>query len=153
MSKNLLIEQLRQKRLKLLKAYVFHVGWFTSTCASAATDAVDIALTTSLWLTLITVVPVLIYTVVVHNAIRAVDPSAPSVGMKEMIITTVALTPFESGLFLPARNLWVARSVLRAWDKARAFHPIRCINLLPPMPHRPNNGLQPTNSRCARICG
>ena len=131
MNKNLLIEQLRKKRLSLLKAYVLHVGWFTSTCASAATDVLDVALTTSLWLTLITVVPVLIYTVTVHKAIRAVDPGAPSVGLKEIIITTVALTPFESGLFLPARNLWVARNVLRAWDKARAFRLVRRINLLP----------------------
>jgi hypothetical protein len=131
MNKSMLIEQLRRKRLRLLKAYILHVGWFTSTCASAATDAIDIALTTSLWLTLITVVPVLIYTVIVHKAIRAVDPGAPSVGLKEIIITTVALTPFESGLFLPARNLWVARSVLRAWDKARVFRLIRRINLLP----------------------
>ena len=134
MNKRLLVEQLRQKRLRLLKAYVLHVGWFTSTCASAATDAIDIALTTSLWLTLITVVPVLIYTVTVHKAIRAVDPSAPSVGLKEMIITTIALTPFESGLLLPARNLWVARSVLRAWDKSIAFRLIRRINLLRRVP-------------------
>ncbi len=130
MNKNLLMEQLRKKRRALLKAYVLHVGWFTSTCASAATDTMDIALTTSLWLTLITVVPVLIYTAIVHKAIRVVDPSAPSGGLKEIIITTIALTPFESVLFLPARNLWVARSVLRAWDKARAFRLIRRINLL-----------------------
>lgn len=129
MDKRLLVEQLRKKRTRLLKAYVLHVGWFTSTCASAATDAMDLTLVTSLWLTLITVAPVLIYTVIVHKATRAVDPGAPSVGLREVIITTVAFTPFESGILLPARNLWVSRGVLRAWDKAHALQLIRRINL------------------------
>lgn len=138
MDKAALIEQLRKKRMRLLKAYVLHVGWFTSTCVSAATDAVPITIATSLWLTLITVVPVLIYTVATHKAIRAVEPSAPSVGLGTVIITTVLFTPLESGLLLPLRNLWVAGAILRAWDRARAFVPIRRINLLRWTAHSPN---------------
>lgn len=120
MEKTLLIEQLRKKRLRLLKAYVLHVGWFTSMCASAATDATHIAVASSVWLTLITVVPVLIYTFVVHKAIRAVEPRARSAGLAQIIVTVVLFTPFEAGLLLPAKNLWVSRCILRAWDKALA---------------------------------
>lgn len=122
-----LIEHLRKRRSLLLKAYVIHVGWFTSTCAFAATDGTHIAIATSLWLALVTVPPVLIYTVLVHKACRAIDPAARSVGLMPVILTSIFLTPFESGLVLPAKNLWVSRCILRAWDKARTigFQPDR----------------------------
>jgi hypothetical protein len=35
-----------------------------------------------------------------------------------IVLFTLFLTPFESGLILPARNLLVSRRMLRAWDKA-----------------------------------
>ena len=119
MEKAVLIEKLRRKRSILLKVYVFHVGWFTSTCASAATDATQLALPALLLLTLITVPPVLFYTVSVHRACRAIDPSAHSVGIVPVILFTIFLTPFESGLVLPVKNLWVSRCILRAWERAQ----------------------------------
>lgn len=115
-----LIELLRRKHALLLKAYLIHVGWLTSTCAFAATDVTQIGLTTSLWLTLITVPPVLLYTVSVHKACRAIDPRARTAGWMLIILFTLFLTPFESGLILPARNLLVSRRMLRAWDKTLA---------------------------------
>jgi len=117
MSKTTLIETLRAKRRLLLKAYVFHVLWFISSCATAATDSVEIAMPILLLLTLITVPPVLFYTVVVHKACRAVEPSASSAGVASVVFFTVFFTPFESGLVLPAKNLLVSRNILRAWDK------------------------------------
>lgn len=115
-----LIEHLRKKRLLLLKAYIVHLGWFTSTCAFAATDGTPLAVATSLWLALISVPPVLMYTVSVHKACRAIDPNARSVGLVPVLLATILLTPFESGLVLPARNLWVSRCILGAWDRALA---------------------------------
>jgi hypothetical protein len=115
-----LIELLRRKRMLLLKAYVFHVGWPASTCAFAATDSMQVGLTTSLWLTLVTVPPVLLYTVSVHKACRAIDPRAKTAGWIPIILFTLFLTPFESGLILPAKNLLVSRRILRKWDKALA---------------------------------
>lgn len=113
-----LIDHLRKRRALLLKAYVIHVGWFASTCAFAATDAAQIELATSLWLTLLTVPPVLLYTVSVHKACRAIDPSAKTAGWFPVIFFTIFLTPLESGLILPAKNLLVSRRILRACDKA-----------------------------------
>ena len=84
--------------------------------AFAATDAPQVGLTTSLWLTLITVPPVLLYTVSVHKACRAIDPAAKTVGWATIILFTVFLTPFESGLILPAKNLLVSRRILRKWE-------------------------------------
>ena len=118
MEQALLIDQLRRKRMRLLKAYVLHVGWFFSTCAFAATDATQIGLTTSLLLTLITVPPVLFYSVSVHKACRAIDPNARTAGIVPIIFFTIFLTPFESGLVLPARNLWVSRKILLAQSHA-----------------------------------
>jgi hypothetical protein len=115
MKRTFLIDQLRKKRKLLLKAYVLHVCWFFSTCALAATDVTQIGLTTSLLLTLITVPPVLIYSVSVHKACRAIDPSARTAGIVPIILFTVFLTPFESGLILPAKNLWVSGKILLAW--------------------------------------
>ncbi len=106
----------------LLKAYIFHVGWFSSTFASAATETSQLALPTLLLLTLITVPPVLIYTVAVHKACRAIDPHASSVGLVPVILFTIFLTPFESGLVLPLKNLWVSRCILKAWEKALIKH-------------------------------
>jgi len=118
MEKSQLIEQLRKKRLRLLKVYILHVGWFASTCASAATDATHIAVVTSLWLALITVPPVLIFTVDVHKACRKIDSNSRTYGLVPVILATIFLTPFESGLILPAKNLWVSRCILRRWDSS-----------------------------------
>lgn len=112
------IGTLRKKRSRLLKAYVLHVCWFFSTCASAATESTQLALPSLLLLTLITVPPVLFYTIAVHNACRSLDPLARSVGVIPVVLFTVFLTPFESGLVLPLRNLWISRCILRAWDIA-----------------------------------
>ena len=111
-----LIDLLRRKRALLLKAYIVHVGWLTSTCAFAATDAMQVGLTTSLWLTLITVPPVLFYTASVHKACRAIDPRAQTAGWLLIVLFTIFLTPFESGLILPAKNLLVSRRILRRWS-------------------------------------
>ena len=112
------IEKLRKTRSRLMKAYIFHVGWFASSCASAATDAVVLPpLPTLLLLTLITVPPVLIYTVSVHKACKQVDPKARTAGLWQVILFSIFLTPLESGLVLPARNLWVSRRILRAREK------------------------------------
>ena len=114
MGQSRLIEQLRTKRSRLLKAYVLHVGWFFSTCAFAAADSSPQGLKTPLLLTLITVPPVLLYTLLVHRACRAIDPRARTAGLVHILLFTVFLTPFESGLVLPARNLWVSRKILLA---------------------------------------
>jgi hypothetical protein len=119
MEAELKIERLRRRRKRLLQAYLVHVGWLTSTCAFAASGTVELAITTSLWLVLITVPPVLVYTVSVHRACRAIDPRSRTVGLMPVILATMFLTPFESALILPAKNLWVSRSILRAWDLAR----------------------------------
>ena len=117
MDKALAVEILRKRRKRLLMAYVFHVAWLASTCAFAATDGVDLAITTSLWLTLVTVPPVLFFTAAVHRACRSVDPHANSVGLVTIILATLFLTPFESGLILPARNLLISGRILRSWDR------------------------------------
>jgi hypothetical protein len=73
----------------------------------------------SLWLALVTIPPVLIYTYLVHRAIRAVEPNANSVGLKQIIFSFIFFSPLEAGLVLPAINLWISRRILRAWDRSR----------------------------------
>jgi len=111
------IDRLRKRRRRLLQAYLAHVGCLASTCAFAAVDATDVSVVTCLWLTLITVPPVLAYTVSVHKACRAIDPKSRTAGLGAVVLATIFLTPFESGLLLPAKNLWVARSILRLWER------------------------------------
>jgi hypothetical protein len=124
------IEKLRKTRSRLMKAYIFHVGWFASSCASAATDAVVLPLSTLMLLTLITVPPVLIYTVSVHKACKEVDPKARTAGLWQVIFFSIFLTPLESGLVLPARNLWVSRRILRAWKKPNKVKNYRTLRVL-----------------------
>jgi hypothetical protein len=113
------IDRLRNVRKKLFRAYLIHVGWLTSTCACAATDAAEMSIVTTLWLVLLTVPPVLIYAVSVHKACRAIDPRSGTFGWIPIILATIFLTPFESALVLPARNLWVARRLLRTYESER----------------------------------
>jgi hypothetical protein len=70
----------------------------------------------SVLLTLLTVPPVLVYTVKVHHLCRAIDPKARTVGWVPVLVTTIALSPFESGLILPAKNLLAANRILKAHD-------------------------------------
>ena len=67
----------------------------------------------SVLLTLLTVPPVLIYTVRVHHLCRAIDPKARTVGWFPVLVTTLVLSPFESGLILPAKNLLAASRILK----------------------------------------
>jgi hypothetical protein len=118
------IQLLRRRRARLLKAYVLHVGLFASSCAFAATDTVHVAMTTSLWLALLTIPPVLYYTVLVHRSCRAIDSRARTAGLLQVITFTVLLTPYESSLVLPLKNLWISKRVLRDFtsqsrDRAR----------------------------------
>ncbi|MET0533894.1 MAG: hypothetical protein ABW171_06685 [Steroidobacter sp.] len=113
------IERLRVRHKRLVQAYLVHVGWLMSTCAFAATDSANVTITTSLWMVLLTVPPVLVYTVSVHKACRAINPRSATVGWMPVILATIVLSPFESALVLPAKNLLVSRRMLRKWDEER----------------------------------
>ncbi|MEW9624894.1 hypothetical protein [Rhodanobacter geophilus] len=120
MEKSALIAALRRRRLLLLKAYIVHVGCFMSTCAFAATDSVHATVATSLWLVLVTIPPVLLYTALVDRSCRRLDPAAPTVGWLKITLFTVFLTPIESSLVLPAKNLWVSGRILRSCESPPA---------------------------------
>lgn len=112
------IAALRRRRSLLLRAYVVHVGSFTSTCAFAATGSVHATIAGSLWMVLVTIPPVLIYTALVDRSCRRLDASAATVGWLKIALFTALLTPLESSLLLPARNLWIARRILRSCASA-----------------------------------
>ena len=109
----MLIENLIKSRRRLWRAYVIHAAWFIATLTSAAYSDSRPALVTSLLLTFITIPPVLYFTVAVHNACRAIKPSIRTVGWVPVIVATIIFTPFESGLLMPAKNLWESGKLLR----------------------------------------
>ncbi len=92
---------------------MLHVAWFTAMCCFVSFQWGQHGLKASVLLTLLTVPPVLFYTVRVHNLCRAIDPKARTVGLVPVVITTIILSPFESGLILPAKNLIAANRLLR----------------------------------------
>lgn len=110
----MLIDQLRRARAGLVRTYVLHVVWFTAMCCFVGFQWDQRGLTTSVMLALVTVPPVLFYTVRVHRICRAIDPRARTVGLVPVLVTTIVLSPFESGLILPAKNLFVASRILKA---------------------------------------
>jgi hypothetical protein len=114
-----LLELLRKRRSRLMKAYVVHVIWFLSMCVLGAADVGRSGVLMALLFTLVTVPPVLVYTLLVHNTCRAIDPRSRTAGILLIVLFTIFLTPFESGLILPARNLLISRRILRAWDKPK----------------------------------
>jgi len=108
-----LVERLRKARSGLVRTYLLHVAWFVAMCAFVGLQWDRDGLKASVLLTLLTVPPVLFYTVRVHALCRAIDPCARTVGLVPVLLTTLVLSPFESGLVLPAKNLLAANRVLR----------------------------------------
>ncbi|MEN4904342.1 hypothetical protein [Luteimonas sp. TWI662] len=112
-------QSLRSARRALLRAYALHVAWFAGMCAFAATHWNDDGLRIAVLLTLLTVPPVLRRTVRVHRLCRAIDPQARTLGRGPVLLITLVLRPFESGLVLPLKNLWACRRLLRAIDASQ----------------------------------
>ena len=118
-----LAHELRKACTALVRTYVLHVVWFAIMCIFAASRWSEHGLKASVLLTLVTVPPVLFYTVRVHKLCRAIEPQARTVGWVPVLVTTLVLSPFESGLVLPAKNLLVARRLLRAQEEAQSSQP------------------------------
>ena len=108
-----LLLQLERHRRALWRSYVLHVVWFVAMVASALWLRTDVSLRISALLALLTVPPVIWFAWQVHRAARRIDPAASTLGLGPMLLMTVLLTPFESGLIAPARNLYVSARVLR----------------------------------------
>ena len=109
--------------MALVCTYLLHVAWFAVMCAMVGLRWSPHGLKVSVLLTLVTVPPVLFYTVRVHRLGRRIDPTARTVGLAPVVVTTVVLSPFESGLILPAKNLFVAIRVLRTFKASQAAAP------------------------------
>lgn len=112
MDKSLVVTLKRQRR-RLLQSYVIHVLWFTAMIVTAIFHTSKTTVATSVWLALITVPPVIAYATAVHNTCRAIDPRSKTIGLLPMILMTVFLSPFESGLIVPAKNLLVSGKLLK----------------------------------------
>lgn len=108
-----LIGQLQIARAGLIRTYVLHVAWFAAMSCFVGFQWNQRGLQASVLLTLVTVPPVLFYTVRVHNLCRAIDAKARTVGLIPVLVITLVLSPFESGLVLPAKNLLEANRLLR----------------------------------------
>ena len=113
MDRDDLLLKLARTRTGLIRTYLMHVVWFAIMCTFTAIQWRHDGLKASVLLTLITVPPVLFYTVRAHRLCRALDPRARTVGLVPVLVTTVILSPFESGLLLPLKNLLVANRLLR----------------------------------------
>src|SRR5688572_3841214 len=93
-----LVRELEKARMALVCTYLLHVAWFAVMCAMVGLRWSPHGLKVSVLLTLVTVPPVLFYTVRVHRLCRRIDPTARTVGLAPVVVTTVVLSPFESGL-------------------------------------------------------
>ncbi|QOY62694.1 hypothetical protein INQ40_12640 [Lysobacter sp. H21R4] len=115
-----LASTLHRQRRRLMVSYIVHVLWFGAMVLTAVFHASRTVATTSIWLALITVPPVIVYAARVHRTCRAIDPVARTIGLVPMILMTVFLTPFESGLIVPAKNLQVSGKLLARMQRESA---------------------------------
>ena len=113
MTTDLLLSQLERARRALWRSYLVHLAWFAAMVASASWHGSAGALKVSALLALATVPPVIWFAWQVHTAARRIDPAARTIGLGPMLLMTVLLTPFESGLIVPAKNLHASAKVLR----------------------------------------
>ena len=118
-----------------MRAYVLHLVWFFSMCIFVSLQWNQHGLKASVLLTLLTVPPVLFYTVKVHKLCRRIDPKARTVGLVPVLVTTIVLSPFEAGLVLPAKNLLEANRILKQ-------HP-HAAGASPDIGNDPDNSLKP----------
>lgn len=119
-----LLAQLACTRTGLIRTYVLHVVWFAAMCAFTAMQWNHDGLKFTVLLTLVTVPPVLLYTVRAHRLCRALDPKARTVGLVPVLVTTFILSPFESGLVLPIKNLLEVNRLLRESRAAESPAPV-----------------------------
>jgi hypothetical protein len=113
MDRDELLSKLARTRTALIRTYVLHVVWFVVMCVFTTLQWRHDGLKASVLLTLLTVPPVLVYTVRAHRLCRALDPRARTVGLVPVVVTTIILSPFESGLILPLKNLMATNRILR----------------------------------------
>ena len=135
------IERLIRQRRRLLYSYVVHVVWFIAMIASAASGSSKAVVAGSVILALVTVPPVIACAAAVHKTCRAIDPRTGTIGLAPMIIMTASLTPFESGLVAPARNLLASGKLLKRLHMGVAEpdnHSFRTG-----LPARPGSGVGP----------
>jgi hypothetical protein len=108
-----LLAELRKVRKALIRSYLLHVSWFTAMCVYSVSEFQEKGLQASALLTLVTVPQVLFHAAKTHKICRAVDPRSRTFGWIPIILMTIALTPFESGLILPFHNLMAANRILK----------------------------------------
>ncbi|GGM27512.1 hypothetical protein ACFQDN_13400 [Pseudomonas asuensis] len=123
-SKDQLVLDLAKARTGLIHTYVMHVVWFVVMCVFFTLQWEKHDMQASVLLTLVTLPPVLLYTVRVHKLCRSLDPKARTVGLMTALITTFVLSPFESGLTLPAKNLIAANKILKPHQQVTALAPM-----------------------------
>jgi hypothetical protein len=114
-----LVARLRQERRRLLRAYLGHVAWFIAMLATAAREDAARVVAACIWLTLLTVPPVIYFAWRVHRIARRIDPRARTIGLGTMLLMTVALTPLESGLVAPVQNLVASAKLIRDADRRK----------------------------------
>jgi hypothetical protein len=114
-----LVERLRAERRRLLRAYVAHVSWFVAMILTAGYDQSRAVVATCIWLTLLTVPPVVFFAWRVHRTARRIDPRARTIGLGTMILMTVFLTPLESGIVAPVQNLVASAKLIRDAERRK----------------------------------
>lgn len=104
---------LRSRRNRLIAPYVGFVLLFFSCGAAAGTGEVQSAWIWLLALLVVCAVPVIVLSLSLHEAIKKVDPTAGSSGLKQTIVSSLLVTPIEAALVLPAINLTIATRILQ----------------------------------------
>ena len=115
-----MVERLRHARRRLVRAYATHVAWFAAMILAASYDQSRVVVASCIWLTLLTVPPVIHFAWRVHQFARRIDPRARTIGLGTMILMTVLLTPLESGLIAPVQNLVASAKVIRDADRRKS---------------------------------
>lgn len=112
--------RLCRARRRLVRAYATHVAWFCAMILAASYGQSRVVVAACIWLTLLTVPPVVYFAWRVHQAARSIDPRARTIGLGTMILMTIALTPLESGLIAPVQNLVASAKVIRDANRRKS---------------------------------
>ena len=108
---------LKRRYALLAKSYTFFMLMLFSTAASAGTGQVATITLSLLILAFFLTLPVLLHNYRLHLAIKEVEPSAPSIGLSNAIVSSLLFTPFEAAIVQPPFNILIARRLLTPPDQ------------------------------------
>ena len=115
----------------MLVSYIAFLALFGVAVFLALTESDQTLVVTISILSIFAALVVVVFTVLLHQAIQSVRPDLFSLGLVPAVATFICLSPFEAALIIGGINLVIGLRVMREWTRYEALQMTR-LNLRRP---------------------